>query len=743
MKLIISKVGQFSARGHGYSSQHRRTDPETLARTRAAEMLELALMDLKDRAKQRRKRDAMVTELVALEEVELAINQSGCPHPTQLSTCPTDCWARQYRTISGVCNNRDHPLWGAANHALARWLPAQYENGESSPRGWHSGHLYNGFPLPTVREVSNAMMQNSSKCMLVDEVYSQMLVDWGQYIDHDISFTPQSTNKAGLSGQPDCLMTCENTNPCFPIKIPPNDRLSGARACLPFLRSSPACPSEAADVLLHRLHQGLQREQANSITSFLDASTVYGHSPALQAQLRNLSSPAGCLAVNTLFTDHGRPHLPFAPSTTRSRSPGLAHRPGGRAECLQAGDSRVCEVLSLSVLHTLWLREHNRLSSTLKSLNPHWSAEITYQETRKIIGALHQIITFRDYLPKILGPEAFEQYIGLYEGYNCSANPTVSNVFATAAFRFGHSTVSPVLRRLNESFQEHELHPSLSLHETFFSPWRLLEEGGLDPVLRGMLGTAAVAASPDHLMTTELTERLVVRSIPGALDLIAMNLQRGRDHGLAGYNDWREFCGLDRIERFTDLRSVISDPGLVKKFMDLYRHPSNIDVWLGGVAEDPLPGARTGPLFACLIGKQMKMLRDGDRFWWENDGVFTEVQRKELLRHSLSGVICENTGVKDVPRDPFRKGRYPQDFLSCDNIPKINLEAWREDAGKVLGACAPPTAIENGDFEFCSSSGKVTVLYSCHHGYRLEGPQETVCTGSGWSGQPPVCEHVN
>lgn len=80
-----------------------------------------------------------------------------------------------------------------------------------------------------------------------------------------------------------------------------------------------------------------------------------------------------------------------------------------------------------------------------------------------------------------------------------------------------------------------------------------------------------------------------------------------------GYNDWREFCGLPKLKTYTDLSTVITNHNVTEKIMELYRNPNNIDVWLGGLVEDFLPGARTGPLFACIIGKQMKALRDGDR----------------------------------------------------------------------------------------------------------------------------------
>lgn len=94
---------------------------------------------------------------------------------------------------------------------------------------------------------------------------------------------------------------------------------------------------------------------------------------------------------------------------------------------------------------------------------------------------LSQIITLRDYVPSILGPEAFGQHVGPYKGYDPTVDPTVSNVFSTAAFRFGHTTVHPLVRRLDASFQEQPGLPPLPLQDAFFSPWRLLEEGAPAP----------------------------------------------------------------------------------------------------------------------------------------------------------------------------------------------------------------------------------------------------------------------
>ncbi|KAG5857411.1 hypothetical protein ANANG_G00019180 [Anguilla anguilla] len=122
---VLSAAPAFSFR--------RQVDPEMLEQSRAAQRLEWTLWDLKDRVKHRRTRDTRASELPTLKEVELVMNLSGCHRPIPKNSCPTDRHSRKYRTISGVCNNRDHPFWGAANTALARWLLPEYEDGERSP----------------------------------------------------------------------------------------------------------------------------------------------------------------------------------------------------------------------------------------------------------------------------------------------------------------------------------------------------------------------------------------------------------------------------------------------------------------------------------------------------------------------------------------------------------------------------------------------------------------------------------
>lgn len=218
------------------------------------------------------------------------------------------------------------------------------------------------------------------------------------------------------------------TGPPF-RQLPANASGTSSTTCLPFYRSSAACGTGAQGALFGNLSMANPRQQMNGLTSFLDASTVYGSSPALEKQLRNWTSVEGLLRVNTRHRDAGRAYLPFAPPRA---PPACAPEPGaqGPAPCFLAGDSRASEVLSLTALHTLWLREHNRLATALKALNPHWSADTAYQEARKVVGALHQVCDEPSWHPERVHRVAVGILIGRQRHRGrpdwCSESPLVS-----------------------------------------------------------------------------------------------------------------------------------------------------------------------------------------------------------------------------------------------------------------------------------------------------------------------------
>jgi peroxidase len=341
-----------------------------------------------------------------------------------------------------------------------------------------------------------------------------------------------------------------------------------------------------------------------------------------------------------------------------------------------AGDIRANEQVGLLAMHTIWLREHNRIARVLREMNPHWNGEKLYQESRRIVGAEMQHITYQHWLPRIFG--TLIEDLPPYQAYDPNVDASISNVFATAALRFGHSLIQPRLERLNVSFQPIP-QGALSLRDAFFAPWRLVEEGGVDPLIRGMYATAAKLKLPEQNLNLELTEQLFRTAHAVALDLAAMNIQRGRDHGIPGYLEWRDYCNMSRVETFEDLASEISSSRVRQKLRELYGHPGNIDVWVGGILEDQLPGAKVGPLFKCLLLEQFQHTRDGDRFWYENPSVFRSEQLVQIRQTSLARILCDNgDNITRIQPDVFILPEGRNNFVNCDAIPYVDLNVWSD-----------------------------------------------------------------
>uniref|UniRef100_A0A8C4RCS1 Myeloid-specific peroxidase n=1 Tax=Erpetoichthys calabaricus TaxID=27687 RepID=A0A8C4RCS1_ERPCA len=615
------------------------------------------------------------TDLLSPEDLTVIARVTGCAAQTALLSCNTIPLVDKYRTISGVCNNN---RLGASNTPFSRWLSAQYDDGISVPRSWDPATKYSSFSLPLVREVSNIILHAANENLPQDNLYSFMLVLFGQWTDHDLSNTPVSPSIRSFNDGIDCSTSCWRAEPCFPIQIPQKDgRFTNTKSCIPFFRSAPACGTAFTGYIFGSPNV---RSQINQLTSFIDASMIYGSTNSLAKELRDLTNDFGLLAVNKDYSDDGYDLLPFQNAmrnfcATRSivtKDPSAQEVP-----CFIGGDSRANENIALTAIHTMFLREHNRIAKIFKKLNPQWKGETIYQETRKVLGAFHQIIIYRDYLPIIIGPNAMTKYLSNYQGYNDKVDPSISSVFSTAAFRFAHLTIQPFIFRLDRRYRQHSLYPNVLLHNTFFTPWRIVFEGGIDPIIRGLISMPAKLNRQDRLMHDELRERLFQLTSQVALDLASLNLQRGRDHGLQGYNAWRGLCGLSQPRNERELGQILNNQTLARALIRLYGTPNNIDVWIGGAVEPFVPNGRVGPLFACLIGTQFQRIRNGDRFWWENRGIFTESQKSALKNVSLHRIICDNTGVQELPPSVFRHLPYSDNYISCSDIPKINFSAWK------------------------------------------------------------------
>ena len=160
----------------------------------------------------------------------------------------------------------------------------------------------------------------------------------------------------------------------------------------------------------------------------------------LNIGLRDETSDCGELKTSQVFNTMG--HGETLPQSSDFKCPVKLNLL--KDDCFASGDLRVNENAGLASMHTLFMREHNRIVRELKKINPQWKSETCYEEARLVVIAMHQVITYKEYLPRLIGGEYMKKYDlnilsdGYYYGYNSAIDPSISNEFTTAAFRFGH-----------------------------------------------------------------------------------------------------------------------------------------------------------------------------------------------------------------------------------------------------------------------------------------------------------------
>ena len=345
--------------------------------------------------------------------------------------------------------------------------------------------------------------------------------------------------------------------------------------------------------------------------------------------------------------------------------------------CFLAGDRRVNEQTSLTVMHTLWMREHNRLATIIANNNPDYSDNMVFNIARRILEAEMQKISYEEYLPLIFGT-LYRDLVPEYEGYEEDVFPNVPNSFSAAAYRFGHSQIQPKYALFDENYQPMG---ELDLNEIFFNSDSLLKLG-TDPVIRGILQTPP--RNVDEFITKRVTDHLFAKdSMTAGMDLASLNVNRGRDHGIAPYIIFKEWaktvCGLE---------SEFRDSMTQFEFEEVYGNLYTVDLFPGGLAEKPLPGGVVGAVFACIFAETFTALRDGDRFFYKN--VLTKKQLNEIKKTSLSRVICDNTYIKKIQPNAFLlENKEDNKKVKCKNIPSMNMDAWtqtdyEEDANNLL-----------------------------------------------------------
>ena len=505
-------------------------------------------------------------------------------------------------SYDGSGNNPAHATWGAAGIALIRRSEAAYGDAISTPAG---------SSRPSPRAVSNALSAQSDS-ILNSRDLSDFIYVWGQFLDHDINLTSTGSEK-------------------LPIDVPANDPWfdpngTGTQT-IPFTRSVAA---EGTGTSPQN-----PRQQTDSVTAFIDGSQVYGSDQTRADALRSFEG-------GQLRTSAGN-MLPF-------NTDGLANANDAHMlpdnQLFLAGDVRANENPDLTSLQTLFMREHNRIAAVNQQTHPDWTDEQLYQSARKVVIAEIQSITYNEFIPALMGRNA----LAPYSGYDHNVNPSMSNEFSTAAFRFGHSLLDGEIGRLNNDGTEIP-EGSLTLMSSFFNPSVFdptlpNHEGDIDPFLKAI--SSGNAQEIDLKLVDDVRNFLFGAPGQGGLDLASLNIQRGRDHGLADYNSVREAYGLPRVTSFDQ---ITPDVSVQDSLMEMYGSVDNIDLWVGGLAEKHVGGSSLGPLFQRILADQFSRLRDGDSQWFER--TLRGKELGDIEGTHLSDVIKRNTSLTNLQANVF------------------------------------------------------------------------------------------
>jgi len=538
------------------------------------------------------------------------------------------CQDSVFSNIDGWCNNLNNPDWGGKNIPYRRLLKKNfYKEHISEPFSEADG-------LPIPFDVSRKLMTNEKEDLswdkesrIVDPDLSQVFMQMGQFLTHDIT---QAAFENLLPG--DCKKQ-KHSKFCRSFVSSRKDRFFFASLRI----DANMCASRKdSDLIL--------TEQVNGYSAFIDATTVY-------ADNKNSDQHKKCRGEH------------------------------GKMENGQCGDFRCRVTPLLRACHFLFVAEHNRIVNGLikagmnlqRDYNGIKGEEVIYQIARKIVIAEIQSIVYGDWLPLLIGPtymKRFELEVKSSASvYDPQVNPGMYNEFTTAAFRFGHSAIPGLYNARGK--MKHLLNTHL---------FKVNVAGSLAINYPELLHGASL--SPMEKIDTIVTNHMRGGQVDfiGGSDLAAVNIARGRDHGLPPYYKVREHFHFSPI---FDKKQF--EPDVLRKLKELYKDaryfgagelefgPRVADLWVAGLAEKHTPGGKVGETFASIIGQQFHNLKYGDRYFFthtkENHGQGLPSKLRNMIsKRTLGDIICDNRNSKfgnKIKEDVFR---YNSKLVSCGSL---------------------------------------------------------------------------
>ena len=537
-------------------------------------------------------------------------------------------WAQTYRSIDGSGNNPINPKAGSQNDLLINYVPLDFADKIYEPK------LDEKFNKPNPRAISNALFDQPT---IISDKKGLSDFTWvfGQFLDHELSMIEDDPSK-----------------PLDNIKIPGNDRHFEPNSTMHVFRNKIAEGSGTSELNPVRF--------VNKITAFVDGSNIYGSDDERAVWLRShlggklKTSQGNLLPWNTMDGEFN--------SLVDYDAPKMKDESNSLTKFYVAGDVRANETALLIAMHTLFLREHNRLCDQLAKTNADWDDERLYQEARKLNIAYLQNIVFTEWLP------ALGVKLPNYAGYVQEINPQIMNIFSAAAFRLGHTMVNSNVMRLDIAGRDAGS-GSMRLRDAFYNPQAVLLSGGVDPFFQGM--ATQIQQELDCKVIDDLRNFHFKSSTNEGLDIVSINITRARERGLPSFNTVANSFGLPSYKTFSALTDVSTEAIDLEK---VYGSTENLDPWVGMLAEKHMPGAIMGRLMMTIIEKQFQDLRDGDRFYFENDPSLSDTDLRSIKATKLRDILMRNTSIELMQTDVFKASAFEEISIGPKPLP-IELRA--------------------------------------------------------------------
>ena len=632
-------------------------------------------------------------------------------------------------SLDGSCNDKNSR--GKVLDSYSRMAPSNYCNGRDTSRCFR-----NGAPLPNPRKLSLLMQTRTIPKIKFSRDRSRLMADFGQFLTHDIIQTP---DMAG-SGRDPC--DCKPRRECDNILLHGRD---------PVIKFECFFIVKSVGRLAKTGPRGVvTKEQFNQLSAFIDLTNVYGFDKEHLTALRTHDD--GTTDHRLFLPDNGPDRGTRLPTV---RDPGLNNNvnivSNFRTEAFLnekaipspvAGDTRCAENVMLTSFHTAFARMHNFLAEGLKEQMDTDDMDHVFMEARQINIAIMNHIVYNEFLPAVLGEGVIQRFrlLTLQEGDNqlpgklnqnqrsagspdyeasddaeefdeklmfeggarkeqfgshfrpSSDSPSIRNEFGAALFRWGHAMQPNLLQSRNKFFEPTE---NRLLRENWFDPQMLARQSPAR-LLRGGMSVPGVEVGPKWIDDTVHFFFKPVGAKSG-IDLMAVNIARGRDHGINSFTEVRKACMQQG--RF---RGLYANARMKQGWSNIVRayggKQDEVDLYIGMLMEEPVPGSKLGPTSICSVVDQFVALKQGDKHYFENEDMFTKQQLAAIKKINLSDVFCSTMTDEDFTVTskwpmvgvgaPFKGAANKR--IPCSSLDSFDFSGW---ANKKPEPTAEPSVV--------------------------------------------------